>query len=395
MRHTDILIVGGGLAGSLAAAMLGRRGIPGLVVDPHGTYPPELRCEKLDAGQIAILERTGLAGTVLPASMPAEELWVVRMDRLVDKKPGLQRGVRYDDMVNRLRGAIAGPAELVRGKVAAIEPSAERQLIRLASGEEISARLVVVANGLNLSLRESLGLVRRVLSPTHSVTVGFDVRPAGGGPFRFPALTYYAARPADRWAYLTLFPVPGAMRANLIVYRDMTDPWLARVRRTPREAMLELMPRLEEIAGPIDVAGEVWVRPADLYQTEDVHRPGIVLAGDAFATSCPGAGTGTGKVFTDVERLCNRYIPEWLATPGMAAGKIAAFYADPEKQAYDAFSRAAAFGLKSASTSRSPRWAAIRWGKFASRAFLGHVRQARAALRRPAVQVPASIQPGH
>ena len=50
-----------------------------------------------------------------------------------------------------------------------------------------------------------------------------------------------------------------------------------------------------------------------------------MVVGDAFATSCPAAGTGTDKVFTDVERLCNHYIPLWLKTPGMATAKISAF----------------------------------------------------------------------
>ena len=47
MRYTDVAIVGGGLAGSTAAAMLGRAGISAVLIDPHVTYPPELRCEKL------------------------------------------------------------------------------------------------------------------------------------------------------------------------------------------------------------------------------------------------------------------------------------------------------------------------------------------------------------
>ena len=46
MRYTDIAIVGGGLAGSTAAAMLGRAGIPTILIDPHPVYPPDLRCEK-------------------------------------------------------------------------------------------------------------------------------------------------------------------------------------------------------------------------------------------------------------------------------------------------------------------------------------------------------------
>ena len=34
------------------------------------------------------------------------------------------------------------------------------------------------------------------------------------------------------------------MRANLFVYRDMSDPWLRRLRDAPRETLLALMPNL-------------------------------------------------------------------------------------------------------------------------------------------------------
>ena len=47
MKYTDIAIIGGGLAGSTAAAMLGRAGISTILVDPHETYPFDFRIEKL------------------------------------------------------------------------------------------------------------------------------------------------------------------------------------------------------------------------------------------------------------------------------------------------------------------------------------------------------------
>ena len=48
LRHADVVIAGGGLAGSLAAAMLGRAGIDAVLVDPRPVYPPDFRCEKPD-----------------------------------------------------------------------------------------------------------------------------------------------------------------------------------------------------------------------------------------------------------------------------------------------------------------------------------------------------------
>jgi 2-polyprenyl-6-methoxyphenol hydroxylase-like FAD-dependent oxidoreductase len=377
MRQTDVLIVGGGLAGSLAGAMLGRKRIAAILVDPHEVYPPELRCEKLDGGQVAILMKTGIGDAVLPHTAIAGDLDVVRFDRLLDRKPGLQRGIMYDSLVSAVRAAIPGSVQRIKGKVSAIANTADRQTVTLSSGEEISARLVVIANGLNLRLRESLGMTRDVISPVHSITIGFDLKPLGRARFGFEGLTYYSRRPAEKFAYLTLFPVPGAMRANFMVYRDVADPWLASMRKSPKAALLEVLPRLEQVIGRFEITSQVWIRPADLYQSTGVDKPGVVLVGDAYATSCPAAGTGTGKVFTDVERLCNRYIPDWLATEGMSKEKIAAFYADPEKVAYDSFSRNRAFSLKATSVDPSPRWALMRWGKFLLRWGIGTARKLR------------------
>ena len=144
----------------------------------------------------------------------------------------------------------------------------------------------------------------------------------------------------------------------------MTDPWLSAFRQAPEQSMRAMMPGLQRMMGDFTVNGPVKIRPADLCVTEGHIQPGIVLVGDAFSTSCPAAGTGTTKVFTDVERLCNLYIPQWLATEGMDAQKIAEFYNDPEKTACEARSRAKAYHLRSLSTDSGLSWRAQRWARF-------------------------------
>src|SRR5204863_1568390 len=206
-------------------------------------------------------------------------------------------GIPYDQLVNTVRGEIPANVEVIQAKVMDITTSTDRQLVTLSTGEGISARLVIVANGLNVGLRHKLGMARHDISKTHSIMLGFDLVPAGRASFSFPALTYYGEQVTDRAAYVTLFPIGQTMRANLCVYRDMDDPWLKEFRDAPRETLAALMPGLTKITGAYDVSGAVKIRPADLYVTTGVNRPGVVLVGDAFSTSCPAAGTGTGKVF--------------------------------------------------------------------------------------------------
>lgn len=377
MRDTDVAVVGGGLAGSTAAAMLGRAGISTVMVDPHAAFPPDLRSEKISTNQLELLRKTGLLDAALRAGRPDGEIWTARFGYLIDRKPSRQFGILYHDMVNAIRGEIPGAVDRIEAKVTAISASSDRQTLTLSNGESISARLVVLSSGLNIGLLHQIGIGRDVISRCHSITVGFDIAPLGRPAFDFPALTYFSERTSDRAAYLTLFPVPEGMRANLFVYRDMDDPWLREMRDAPEEALHRLFPRLRRFTGAFEITGKLRIRPADLYVATGHRRDGVVLVGDAFSTSCPAAGTGTDMVFTDVERLCNAYIPGWLATEGMGADKIGAFYDDPDKRACDAWSEATAFHFRSVSIGEGLSWQARRWARFLGRRGQGMLRRLR------------------
>jgi 2-polyprenyl-6-methoxyphenol hydroxylase-like FAD-dependent oxidoreductase len=141
MRNTDIVVTGAGLAGSIAAAMLARQGHGVVLVDPHEIYPPDLRCEKIDGPQMRILRKTGLADAVMRAATFDGESWIARYGYLVEKRPGDQYGILYDTLVNTVRAEIGPRAEFIVSKVTAIETGDERQIVTLADGSTISARL--------------------------------------------------------------------------------------------------------------------------------------------------------------------------------------------------------------------------------------------------------------
>lgn len=375
MRDTDIIIIGGGLAGSTAAAMLSRAGIRAVLIDPHKIYPPDFRCEKLDVSQVELLRKTGLAEAVLPAATLDDQISVARFGHLMETRATAQYGILYDALVNTMRTQIQPRVDVLEAKATEISTSAERQTVVLSTGETISARLIILANGLNIGLRHTLGIERDVISENHSITIGFDVAPAGKARFDFRALTYFPERASDRMAYLSLFPIGDTMRANLFVYRDVRDPWLREMRKTPEQALLALIPGLRKLTGDFTVAGDVKIRPADLYVTEGHRQAGVVLVGDAFGTSCPAAGTGTNKVFNDVERLCNVHIPQWLASDGIGEEKIVAFYDDPAKTACDAFSLNKAFYLRDLSVRTGPIWRGRRAARFLARLCIGAVKR--------------------
>jgi len=378
MRYTDIAIVGGGLAGSTAAAMLGRAGIPAVLIDPHPLYRPDFRVEKLSGHQqLERFRKTGLAEALLRSATHDGENWIARFGVLLDKKPSQQFGIMYDALVNAIRAEILPDVATIHAKATAIRTSAERQKLTLSNGEEISARLVVLANGLNIGLRQTLGIERRIVSACHSISLGFNMAPIGRPAFEFPALTYFSERSSDRTPYLTLFPVGNTMRANLFAYREIDDPWLRQMRRTPEDTLNASLPRLRKLTGNFKITGEIKIRPADLYVSTGYRQSGIVLVGDAFATSCPVTGTGTDKVFTDVERLCNVHIPHWLATDGMDESKIAAFYDDPVKTECDAWSAAKATSFRSVTLDNGLYWRAQRWARFVAGLSEGTARRVR------------------
>ena len=368
MKYTDIAIIGGGLAGSTAAAMLGRAKIPAVLIDPHQTYPFDFRVEKISGDeQLDRFYQTGIADSVLRSATLDRENWIARFGYLLDRKPSRQYGIMYDALIAAVRAEIAAPAELIYAKVTDVSTSAERQKLTLSNGETISARLVVLANGLNIGLRHKLGVERQVLSANHSISIGFDMAPLGRPAFEFPALTYFSEWTKERVAYVTLFPIENRMRANLFVYREVDDPWLREMRKNPVETMNAALPNLRRITGDYAVTGDVKIRPADIYVSTGYRQAGVVLVGDAFAATCPVTGTGTDKVFTDVAQLCNVHIPAWLATEGMGAEKIASFYDDPVKPACDTWSLAKGISFRKVSIENGLYWRAQRWARFLAR----------------------------
>lgn len=374
-------VIGAGLGGSTAALVLGRSGLRVALIDVHDVYPPDFRVEKIAGDQIVLLRRLGLLESVAAAARPFDQVVNVHRGKVLDRTHAEHYGVLYEDLVAAMRRQLPSCVEFVRGRVSAVEASPEGQRVVLSNGDEAHARLVVLATGLGHALRERLGIRRKVLFPAHSLTFGFNVEPVSG-PFPFASLTYYGERISQGIDYLHLFPVRGAMRANLFTFVDPRDPWAAAFRREPKASLLRVMPGLRRFLPAFEVSSPVETGVMDLYVVEGHRRDGVVLIGDAFQTSCPAAGTGVSRLLSDVDRLCTVHVPRWFATPGMPASKVAEFYDDPVKGAADAKAARSAQYRRALSTEPRLSWEIHRRQMRLRRRVLGWLRTA-SRRRRP------------
>lgn len=353
---TDIAIVGGGLAGSLAAAVLARTGHRVVLIDKRAVYPEEFRVEKIAGQQLDILRRLGFVRELEAVACRYDRVVNIREGKVVDVSIGQAYGFSYDRMVAMARGLIPDTSRLIVDQVTGVSCSDDLQQLSLASGKRVSSRLVVLATGMAGALGHSLGMTRRVLAARHSVSFGFTIARPNDAPFGFEALTCYGERPSDGIDYLSLFPVLAGMRANLFMFRDPADPVMRELRRETKSTLLRMMPGLQSFLGDFRVVDRVQSWVMDLSIVEGYLQPGVVLIGDAFQTNCPAAGTGVSRLLVDVERLCTQHVPRWLATPGMGIGKISQFYADHDKIAADQRSLRMARFREALTSGKDLRW---------------------------------------
>ena len=344
------------MAGTAAACVLGRQGRSVILVDSRAVCPPVFKAEKIEPEQAVLLRKNGLLEFLLPRAAQIREVCACYNGRLFRVVPTEQYGMAYCDMVNSLRERLPGGVEFRLARVTEITNSSELQRVRLDSGEELIARLIVLACGLNAELPTSVNLKRQTLQKHHSVAIAFNLERADGQPFVFQSATCYPASEAHGSDYITLFPIGGTMRANFFAFPGRDGDWTRQFLKEPEKELRRCFPRLNRAIGEYRLSGPVETSLIHLYCTEGDPVPGVVLIGDAAQNVCPSTGMGLSKVFTDVDVLCSKCVPAWFETPGMGSEKTAEFCSDPQKRVVDAKALADARYRRQARTDRSLRW---------------------------------------
>jgi 2-octaprenylphenol hydroxylase len=178
----QIIIVGAGLAGACAAALLARRGgLPAehvvllgdaAVAAPESGAPPQVRVVAVSRASERILSAAG-AWTHLPRARlaPYEKMCVwhesgtpegsgaLWFDAAELGEPDLGHIVEHDLLLWACLASFrAAGGRLLPGRVAQLTLSAAEARLSLEDGAVLSAQLVVGADGARSAIREQLGL---------------------------------------------------------------------------------------------------------------------------------------------------------------------------------------------------------------------------------------------
>jgi 2-polyprenyl-6-methoxyphenol hydroxylase-like FAD-dependent oxidoreductase len=304
----DVLIIGGGVAGSSLATVLARAGLGVAVVEREARFRDKVKGEGIHPWGYREVKSLGLTEALFSAGANELPIWQLYSDRVPDEpflwesdpaNPLPEVTVAHPALQDALISAAANAGAVVyRPARAILIPGSDPPEVEVLVGDRttrLSPRLIVGADGRNSIVRRWMGAALD-RDPAHHWLAGalFDRISLDEGK------THGASFEGGR---TFVFPQGhGIARAYVVASNELANgiDGLERAKRVVEICSAALPEGAFENArsiGPVAKIqnNDVWPR--------EIAKPPFVLIGDAAGANDPSVGQGLSLVFRDVREL--------------------------------------------------------------------------------------------
>jgi 2-polyprenyl-6-methoxyphenol hydroxylase-like FAD-dependent oxidoreductase len=322
----DVVVVGGGIAGSSLATVMARDGYQVIVLERQTTYRDKVRGEVLLCWGVAELLRLDLEKPLLDAggcyvtrAVPYDEVTdpvqaeaaAAPLDQILPDVPGALDVGHPEACEALIQAAAAAGATVVRGvEDVDLEPG-DAPVVRYEHDDvahELRCRLVVGADGRMSTVRRQLGIELRQTRP-RTMSGGMLV----DGLHTWPAHQLSLGTEDD--LHYLVFPRANG-RVRLYLLHDIAQQ--GRFAGPDRQARFLAAYRFRCIPGSemfraARPAGPCAFYPMNDSWTDQPYAPGVVLIGDAAGWNDPITGQGLSIALRDVRIVTDilRTNPDW------------------------------------------------------------------------------------
>jgi 2-polyprenyl-6-methoxyphenol hydroxylase-like FAD-dependent oxidoreductase len=317
-QSRELVIAGGGPAGMMAALLFARAGVDTLVLEKHGDFLRDFRGDTVHPSTMEILDQLGLLGRFL--ERPHNRIDKAQL-RLVDRDwtigdlshlntpaPFIAMMPQWDflDFLRDEAAAWPGFELRMNAPVESFVEEAGRVVgVRLASGEEICAKLTIAADGRASIVRKTLMLPVEVLGAPMDI-LWFRVAK------RDPRIEGLRGR-VERGRLLVLIDRADYWQCALVIPKGGADAIRQKGIEHVRAIVAEAAPDLE--SGDLKSLDDLHLLSVALDRLTKWHRPGLLAIGDAAHAMSPIGGIGINLAVQDAVAAAN-----YLAGP-LAEGR--------------------------------------------------------------------------
>ena len=319
----EVCILGAGPVGATLAAALAAGGVRAAVVDAAPLPPMEMPAFDGRAYAIALTSRQTLDAAGIWEKLPEEPCPILGI-QVADARPGERAsplslhfdhaelgGEPFGWMVEArsLRVALNARLPLLpeltvfAPATAMVERNAEYVGIRLSSGQEIRARLVVGAEGRQSPLRRAAGIPVTRLD-YHCVGIVGAV--AHEKPHHNQALEQFL--PHGPFAQLPMHGIPGHQHVSAIVWTERTAVAKRCLALDDAAYGRQIAARIGDRLGAVTPIGRRWSYPLTAMHAARYTAERLALVGDAAHGIHPIAGQGLNLGFRDVAALAEMVV---------------------------------------------------------------------------------------